>query len=76
MRVFFLGLAIGGATPCLALGVRPDMPTGACYVRSVDPFIHYCMDNAIEKVCYQAARNFKMAGKWIESEQCIDVRYK
>jgi hypothetical protein len=72
--IFFLGLAV--ASPSFADSAPSDMATGACYVSAVDRVIHYCRDNTIEKVCYQAARNFKMAGKWSKDETCVDVRYE
>jgi hypothetical protein len=72
--IFFLGLAV--ASPSLADSGPSDVATGACYVYSVDRVLHYCRDNTIEKVCYQAARNFKMAGKWSRDETCVDVRYE
>jgi hypothetical protein len=72
--VFLLGVAV--ASPSLAESAPSDVPTGACYVSAVDRVIHYCRDNTIEKVCYQAACNFKMAGKWSEDETCVDVRYE
>ena len=72
--IFFLGLAV--ALPSLADGPPSDMRMGACYVYSVDRVLHYCRDNTIEKACYQAARNFKMAGKWSKNGTCVDVRYE
>jgi hypothetical protein len=72
--IFFLGLAV--ASPCFANSASSDMPIGACYVYSVDRVLHYCRDNTIENVCHQAARNFKMAGRWSENETCLDVRYE
>ena len=72
--IFFLGLAV--ASPSLADGTPSNMPTGSCYVYSVDRVLHYCRDNTIEKVCYQAASNFKMAGRWSKNETCVDVRYE
>jgi hypothetical protein len=72
--VFFLGLAV--ASPCFADSAPSDMPTGACCVSAVDRVLHYCRENTIEKECYQAARNFKMAGKWSKDETCVDVRYE
>jgi hypothetical protein len=72
--IFFLGLAV--ASPSFAYSDPSDMATGACYVYSVDRVLHYCRDNTIQKVCYQAARNFKMAGKWSRDETCVDVRYE
>jgi hypothetical protein len=72
--IFFLGLVV--ASPSFADRAPSDMATGACYVYSVDRVLHYCRDNTIEKVCYQAAHNFKMAGKWSKDETCVDVRYE
>jgi hypothetical protein len=76
MGIFLLGLAVSSASPCLAAGFQIGVPTGACYVYSVDRALNYCRDNVIEKTCYEAARNFKMAGKWSKDGECIDVNYK
>jgi hypothetical protein len=65
--VVFVGLAILGAAPCLAAGLPSDLPTGACYISRVDWAVRYCRDNVIEKMCYQAASNFKMAGKCVSA---------
>ena len=72
--VFLLGLAV--ASPSFADSDPSDMATEACYVYSIDRVLHYCRDNTIQKVCYQAARNFKMAGKWSKDQTCVDVRYE
>jgi hypothetical protein len=73
MSAVALGLTIGVALSCSAAELSSGTPLGACYVYSGERALRYCRENVVETTCYEAARNFKMTGKWSKDEKCADA---